>query len=119
MPVNAVGGGVPYFCASPTATAVADGPWSSPATWSNQAVPAAGAKVLIPAGRQVVYDVASGNTIQCVEIRGRMALPVDALGLRQLHPGADHGAVAYFDRHRVQEVSIVEYDFRTSSSSLL
>jgi hypothetical protein len=77
MPVNAVGGGVPYFCASPTATAVADGPWSSPATWSSRAVPAAGAKVLIPAGRQVTYDVASGDTVQCVDVRGRLAFDTE------------------------------------------
>ena len=61
MPVNAVGGGIPIFCASPTATAVADGRWSAPATWSSGAVPSAGAKVLIPAGRQVAYDVESAE----------------------------------------------------------
>jgi hypothetical protein len=77
MPVNAVGGGVPHFCASPTATALADGPWSSPGTWSNRAVPAAGAKVLIPAGRQVTYDVVGGDTVQCVEVRGRMAFDTE------------------------------------------
>ena len=77
MPVNAVGGGVPYFCASPTATAVADGVWSSPATWSSRAVPAAGAKVIIPAGRQVTYDVASGDTVQCVDVRGRLAFDTE------------------------------------------
>src|SRR5215213_2445696 len=77
MPVNAVGGGVPYFCASPTATAMADGPWSSPGTWSNRAIPAAGAKVLIPAGRQVTYDVVGGDTVQCVEVRGRMAFDTE------------------------------------------
>ena len=36
MPVNAVGGGVPHFCAQPTATVVADGRWSAPATWSDR-----------------------------------------------------------------------------------
>jgi len=51
MPVNAVGGGIPNFCSAPTATAVADGAWSSAATWSSGAVPSDGAKVVIPAGR--------------------------------------------------------------------
>jgi hypothetical protein len=73
MPINAVGGGVPFFCAAPTATAVADGRWSAPATWSTNTVPSAGAKVLIPAGRQVAYDVVSAGTVECVEVRGRLA----------------------------------------------
>jgi G8 domain len=71
--VNAVGGGIPIFCASPTATAVADGRWSAPATWSSGAVPSAGAKVLIPAGRQVAYDAESASAVQCVEVRGQLA----------------------------------------------
>jgi hypothetical protein len=77
MAVNAVGGGVPYFCVGATATAVADGRWSVPATWSTHAVPSAGAKVLIPAGRQVAYDVETADTMQCVEIRGRLAFDTE------------------------------------------
>ena len=73
MAVNAVGGGVPYFCANPTVTAVADGRWSAPATWSSNAAPTAGAKVLIPAGRQITYDVESAAVAQCIEVRGRLA----------------------------------------------
>ena len=61
----------------PTATAVADGRWSAPATWSTHAVPSAGAKVLIPAGRQVAYDVETADTMQCVEIRGRLAFDTE------------------------------------------
>jgi hypothetical protein len=73
LPVNAVGGGIPHYCVQPTATAVADGRWSSPSTWSTNAVPAAGAKVLIPHGRDVLYDADSADTVQCVDLRGRMA----------------------------------------------
>jgi hypothetical protein len=77
MRVKAVGGGVPYFCAAPTATAVADGRWSAPSTWSSNVVPRAGAKVLIPAGHQVAYDVESADTVQCVEVRGRLAFDTE------------------------------------------
>ena len=72
MPVNAVGGGIPNFCSVPTATAVADGAWSAAATWSTGAVPSDGAKVVIPAGRQVIYDAASAATVPCVEVRGTL-----------------------------------------------
>src|SRR5262245_14345895 len=77
MPVNAVAGGVPYFCSQPTATAVTDGRWSAPATWSTNTVPSAGAKVLIPSGRQVTYDVVSVDTVQCIEVRGRLSFDTD------------------------------------------
>jgi hypothetical protein len=78
LAVNAVGGGVPYFCVSPTATAVADGPWSHSDTWSSGAVPAANAKVRIPAGRAVSYDVAADAVIQCIELEGRLSFSRDA-----------------------------------------
>jgi hypothetical protein len=77
MTVNAVGGGIPYFCAAPTATAVADGPWSDPATWSPREVPAANAKVSIPAGRAVTYDLAADALIQCIELHGRLSFNPD------------------------------------------
>src|SRR5262245_18911233 len=59
LAVNAVTGGLPYFCAEPTAVAVTSGRWSNPATWSTSAVPGRYAKVLIAAGREIVYDVES------------------------------------------------------------
>jgi hypothetical protein len=77
LTVNAVGGGIPYFCASPTATAVADGLWSDPATWSPRAVPAANAKVSIPAERAVSYDVVADAAIQCIELAGRLSFSPD------------------------------------------
>jgi hypothetical protein len=77
LPVNAVGGGLPYFCSQPTATAVADGRWSAPTTWSGKAVPSAGAKVLIPSGRQVIYDIESADTVQCIEVHGQLAFDTD------------------------------------------
>ena len=77
MPVNAVGGGLPPFCSQPTAVALADGPWSAPSTWSSNAVPAAAARVLVPAGRQVTYDAVSTDTVLCIEVRGRLAFATD------------------------------------------
>jgi hypothetical protein len=77
FPVNAVGGGLPYFCSAPTVTAVSDGRWSEPATWSARTVPDQHAKVLIPAGRSIIYDVQSAATLQCVEVHGRLAFEAD------------------------------------------
>ena len=77
LTVNAVGGGVPLFCASPTATAVADGPWSDAGTWSTGSVPGADAKVSIPTGRTVTYDVNADATIQCIEVTGRLSFSPD------------------------------------------
>ena len=77
LPVNAVGGGVPHFCSQPSAIAVADGRWSAPGTWSANAVPAAGARVLVPSGRRVIYDLESSDTVQCIEIHGQVAFDSD------------------------------------------
>jgi hypothetical protein len=77
LPVNAVAGGVPYFCAEPTAIAVTSGRWSNPATWSTNAVPGRDARVLIAAGREIVYDVERDATLRCIELHGRLAFSTD------------------------------------------
>jgi hypothetical protein len=77
FPANAVGGGVPYFCAAPTVSAARNGRWSDPATWSTNKVPGADAKVLIAAGRDVVYDVEADATLRCIELHGRLAFSTD------------------------------------------
>ncbi len=56
---------VPNVCPAPTTTAVADGPWSSGATWGGS-VPSATESVLIPAGRTVT---GSGD-VGCVTVNG-------------------------------------------------
>ena len=71
--VNGVPGGLPVFCAAPTAVAVSDGAWSSAGTWSTGRVPGAADKVAIPAGRAVSYDVVSDAVLPCVEVKGRLA----------------------------------------------
>lgn len=78
LQVNGVPGGVPYFCADPTVVAVADGAWSSPGTWSTNSVPGRGDKVLIGAGRTIVYDVMNDARLQCIELHGRLSFRTDA-----------------------------------------
>ena len=77
LPVNAVAGGLPYFCEEPTAVAVTSGRWSNPATWSTNAVPGRDAKVLIASGREITYDVESDATLRCIELHGRLTFGTD------------------------------------------
>src|SRR2546425_2471971 len=77
LPVNAVAGGLPYFCEEPTAVAVTSGRWSNPATWATNAVPGRDAKVLIASGREITYDVESDATLRCIELHGRLAFGTD------------------------------------------
>ena len=76
--VHGVPGGVPEFCAHPTATSVSGGAWSNPATWSTGKVPAADAKVAISKGHDVIYDVVSDARIACIEVGGRLRFRTDA-----------------------------------------
>lgn len=54
-------------------TAVANGNWSAPSTWSAGTVPGVGARVNIPAGRTVTYDVNSTNAVRWVRVTGKLA----------------------------------------------
>jgi len=56
-----------------THTAVANGNWTSGATWSAGTVPGAGAKVYIPAGRIVTYNANSAASVQWVRVNGKLA----------------------------------------------
>jgi hypothetical protein len=76
--VSGVPQGVPRFCASPTVTSAASGAWSDARTWSNNRVPGANDKVAIAAGHVVTYDLASDNTIDCVEIGGTLRFKTNA-----------------------------------------
>lgn len=77
---------------SETVVAVADGLWSDTATWSGE-VPVAGARVLIPEGRTVRYDVAREDILASLRIDGALvfvndretALSVDTMVVT--HPG--------------------------------
>jgi len=53
------------------------GPWSAPATWEGNKVPAAGARVHIHPGHTVVYDVDSPAVIRAVNIAGTLTFARD------------------------------------------
>jgi Ca2+-binding RTX toxin-like protein len=63
---------IPRFVSTPTVTAVKNGAWSQPQTWSNGRVPGANAAVRIPAGISVVYDVDSQAKLNAVEVGGNL-----------------------------------------------
>lgn len=56
---------------------IADGPWSSPATWDQARVPASGDVVLIATGHTVTYDVESSEVLRAVHISGRLTFATD------------------------------------------
>ena len=58
--------------AEATHTAVADGAWSSPATWSGAQVPDTGARVFIPVSRRVTFDVSVSPDLQWLRVDGEL-----------------------------------------------
>ncbi len=63
---------VPRFAVGAQFVAVADGSWSNPLVWNRGEVPTAGAKVQIPTGRDVDYDLFSNRQLDAVEVSGRL-----------------------------------------------
>ncbi len=59
---------VPRFCSVPTAIAINSGDWSNPSIWSSAQIPGAQARVLIPSGTEVTYDLFSDTEIYCIEV---------------------------------------------------
>ena len=74
----------------PISRTAKSGPWSAAATWADQKVPGAGARVLIAEGHRVVYDVKSDAVIRGINISGSLAfacaqmVPVE-LASSQIH----------------------------------
>lgn len=56
-----------------THIAVANGAWANPATWYRRMVPTAAARVLIPEGIAVNYDIASNTSLFTVRIDGALS----------------------------------------------
>lgn len=63
---------VPRFAVGAQFVAVADGNWSNPLVWNRGEVPTAGAKVQIPIGRDVDYDLFSNRELDAIEVSGRL-----------------------------------------------
>jgi hypothetical protein len=76
--VHGVPGGVPEFCANPTAVSSASGAWSNAGTWSAKKVPGANDRVMIAAGHNVTYDTVSDATVGCIEVRGHLSFSTDS-----------------------------------------
>ena len=84
---------VPRFCNPPNVpageliTSTKTGAWSDPATWSSSEVPGNDAKVQIPAGHTVTYDVNSSTPIECIEVQGTLQFSTTSatsLAIREL-----------------------------------
>src|SRR5438105_10468008 len=90
--------------ALPSATLAADppvvrsaknGPWSAASTWEGNAVPGAGARVLIREGHRVDYDVKSDAVIRGISIGGTLAFDPNKdtllnVGLIKIQPGDEY-----------------------------
>lgn len=62
---------------APWIRSIRSGAWSNPSTWELDQVPAAGSRVFIQAGHQVVYDVKSAAAIRAVCIAGILSFAPD------------------------------------------
>src|SRR5262245_10949933 len=61
----------------PTTRSAKSGSWSDAATWADNKVPGAGARVLIREGHGVVYDVKSDSVIRGLNIGGALVFATD------------------------------------------
>lgn len=62
---------IPDLCATGTATKTAStGNWNTAGTWTPSGVPGAGARVTIPNGVTVTYDLSASTEIDCIDLHG-------------------------------------------------
>ena len=90
------------------------GAWSSPRTWKTGKVPAAGAKVLIRDGHQVVYDAKSDEIIRCINIAGELIFATDKdtllnVGLVKVQPGEEYSEEGFDCDHFIEDLSEVTH----------
>src|SRR5262245_60271025 len=75
----------------PTTRSAKSGSWSDAATWADNKVPGAGARVLIREGHRVVYDIKSDAVIRGLNIGGALVFATDKdtelnVGLIKIQP---------------------------------
>jgi hypothetical protein len=75
--VSGVPQGVPYFCANPTVTSIATGPWSDAKTWSTGRVPQSNDKVKVATGHTVTLDTADDTKLDCIQADGVVRFATD------------------------------------------
>jgi hypothetical protein len=80
---------------APISRSAASGPWSAAATWEGGNVPGPGARVLIRAGHNVVYDIKSDQAIRAINIAGVLSFAADRdtrldVGLITVRPGEQY-----------------------------
>lgn len=85
----------PLSAADPVVRSAKSGAWSEPTTWEGNAVPAAGARVLVRPGHSVVYDANSDSVIRGINIGGTLSFATDKdtklnVGLIKIQPGDEY-----------------------------
>ncbi len=96
---------------TPITRSAKSGLWSEPATWTDNKVPEAGARVLICEGHRIVYDVKSDAVIRGLNIAGSLSFSPEQdtilnVGLIKIQPGDEYGEDGFdCDGHAVSSDS--------------
>lgn len=96
--------GTPALADPPVIRSAKSGPWSDSATWDGNAVPAAGARVLVRTGHTVTYDVKSDAVIRGVSIAGVLTFDPNKdtllnVGLVKIQPGDEYSEDGFDCEH--------------------
>jgi hypothetical protein len=79
----------------PVLKSAKSGAWSAASTWEGNAVPAAGARVLIREGHTITYDTKSDAVIRAINVAGTLTFATDKdtvlnVGLLKVQPGNEY-----------------------------
>ena len=100
----------PSLAADPPGIKTAkSGPWSAAATWEGNAVPGAGARVLIRDGHTITYDAKSDAVIRGISVSGTLTFAPDKdtvlnVGLIKLEAGDTYSEEGFECDHATSEV---------------
>jgi hypothetical protein len=92
----------------PVIKSAKSGPWSAKETWEGNAVPGAGARVLIRNTHTVTYDVKSDAVVRGVNVAGTLSFATDTdtvlnVGLLKIQPGETYSEEGFdCDGHAVK-----------------